>query len=1586
MNTPDPLAEIAACNDQALNTLTRSLTHSQGEFTLILARCNYTCLRSQILHLLHQRCSLNLFELTLDSSAQTIYTAIHNQLGNQQPDAVLVTGLELVTDLDNLLIATNRVRDLFRQFPFPVVFWVTNQVCKRLIKVAMDLYNWSSPKLEFVLPEPALMALVAETANQALADEDNLTLDDAELQAIQQSYSDQGQNFPPEFHAILCLSLGIIHTRNNHIDAAIPYYQQSLTLWQEHQSGEQMGITSLHLAWAYALKGEQYQAEIRDYVQQAWQHLHQERCTDSLVHHSCKLGDLLRQVGDWEKLQHLAEKVLTWHQQQGDVQKIAQDYGFLADVALNQRQWRDAQKFAKQGIKAWQQVSEFEIKRLGLCYFILAQSQQQLGQEKDAIATLATAREISLNATITLHQYDPKLYVNILQNLRTLKFEQGDYLDAFHLKLEQRQIETQYGLRAFIGAGRLHPPRQVIQPGIRGRQGLSLSQIVASSGRQRDVEELLERIRRRDRKLTVIYGSSGVGKSSILQAGLVPILQQTYFEGRDIVPVLLQVYKDWVGGLDKGLVQALKQVNRFSISAKDSLETQSDPPPAPLFKGGAKRGSSIDLIGDNKRSSDSPLPLQGRGAGGVRSTLSTILNQLRQNEHSQLLTVLIFDQFEEFFFDHKDPASRREFYEFLRQCVEIPYVKVILSLREDYIYYLLELNRTTPLTNIDKNHEHILYYLGNFSAADAKSVIQSLTARSHLPFESDLVDQLVQDLAKDLGEVRPIELQIVGYQLETEKMTTRDDYRKYESKEELVEAFLADVVQDCGKENEQVAQLVLYLLTDENNNRPLKTKAELRGDLDSDEKKLNLVLEILEGSGLVFRMPVVLDDHYQDDHYQLVHDYFVSFIRQKYQPQSLELELTKAQLKEALRQEKQQRNRATIAEIKALNSLSKALLLSHDQLGALVASVKAGRKLKETEVSQDIKIQTVGGLHQAVYGGVRERNRFHGHVDSVFCMSFSPDGQMIASGGKDTTIKLWSIDGTLLNTLQGHKSDIVAITFSPNGELLASASCDKTIKLWSLDGTLINTLKGHKNYVLALSFSPDGKLLASASRDKTIKLWNRDGTLLHTIQGHNHWVLDVKFSPDGKTIASASVDKTVKFWSCDGTLLQSLQKHKNRVLAVSFSPNAQRLTSASLDKTYVPWELDSTSAKTYRCGMTYTYRSAGVKAVSFSPDGKLLASASRDNTVLLFGLEDSDDGYSIWHGNGILGMSFSPDSTLLASANYDGTVRLWGNQPPTYLKHSDYGVDAVCFSPDGKIIASASAYSEKTIKLWNRDGRLLKTIQGHDAGIYGVSFSPDGKMIASASGDRTIKLWKQDGKLFKTLQGHSERVYGVSFSPDGKMIASASGDGTIKLWRQDGRLLKTLQGHSESVNSVSFSPDGKMIASASGDGTIKLWNSNGTLLTTLQEHNNQVLAVSFSPDNQMLASASWDKTVKLWSRDGTLIKTLEGHNYGVKSVSFSPDGKTLASGSSDYTIKLWNLNGTELKTLWGHKYGVNSVTFSPDGKTLASASMDGRVILWNFDLDDLLIRGCNWLRDYLRTNPNISEEDRHLCDDIGTQE
>ena len=193
------------------------------------------------------------------------------------------------------------------------------------------------------------------------------------------------------------------------------------------------------------------------------------------------------------------------------------------------------------------------------------------------------------------------------------------------------------------------------------------------------------------------------------------------------------------------------------------------------------------------------------------------------------------------------------------------------------------------------------------------------------------------------------------------------------------------------------------------------------------------------------------------------------------------------------------------------------------------------------------------------------------------------------------------------------------------------------------------------------------------------------------------------------------------------------------------------------------------------------------------------------------------------------------------------------------------------------------------------------------------------------------------------------------------------------------------KGHNDGFNSVTISPDGKTLAYGSLDNTIKIWDvGTGELKDTLEGHNDAVGSVTISADGKTLASGGDDNTIKIWDvGTGELKHTLEGHNSSVRSVTISADGKTLASGSDDSTIKIWDLGTGKLKhTLEDHNNWVLSVTISADGKTLASGGGDNTIKIWDFDLNSLIQRNCDWVRNYLQNSSEVSQEDRGLCDDI----
>jgi WD40 repeat protein len=426
------------------------------------------------------------------------------------------------------------------------------------------------------------------------------------------------------------------------------------------------------------------------------------------------------------------------------------------------------------------------------------------------------------------------------------------------------------------------------------------------------------------------------------------------------------------------------------------------------------------------------------------------------------------------------------------------------------------------------------------------------------------------------------------------------------------------------------------------------------------------------------------------------------------------------------------------------------------------------------------------------------RNLFH-HHDSVYSVVFSPNGQMLASSGRsgDPAIRLWDMaTGECLKTFEGHTGSICQISFSRDGQVLASGSFDSTIRLWNVaTGDCLKIFQGHSNWIRSISFAPDQQTLASGGDDQTVRLWDiQTGECSKVFQGYHHLVLSVAFSPDGRTLASGSDDGAIRLWNTASyECYRILQGPRRWVSSLTFSADGQILVNGSADKTIRLWNLN-----TYVCSQTFQGgESSWVMPSALSADRHLLACSS-GSTLHLWDLEANRclqtlEGHTEW----IKGIAFTADQQTLVSASDDATIKRWDVQTgeclQTFAGHSDR-IWSIALSPDDQQIASSSA--DGTVKLWQAStGECLQTLVGHDNQVRSVAFSPNGQLLASASYDRTIKLWDpHTGTCLRTLAGHTNWVVSVSFSPDGQVLASAGEDGTVRLWdSQTGTCCQTLQ-------------------------------------------------------------------------------------------------------------------------------------------------------------------------------------------------
>ncbi|MBD2459754.1 CHAT domain-containing protein [Oscillatoria sp. FACHB-1407] len=247
----------------------------------------------------------------------------------------------------------------------------------------------------------------------------------------------------------------------------------------------------------------------------------------------------------------------------------------------------------------------------------------------------------------------------------------------------------------------------------------------------------------------------------------------------------------------------------------------------------------------------------------------------------------------------------------------------------------------------------------------------------------------------------------------------------------------------------------------------------------------------------------------------------------------------------------------------------------------------------------------------------------NGHQERVNQLSFSPDGQLVATASDDTTVKVWTVTGELVQTLTGYAQNLLDVQFSPDGRTMAIAGEANTIQLWQRDSSgrfaaqPAQTLTGHSREITSLAFSPDGQWLASSSGDHTIRLWRSQGNGLfdsnsRQILTHTSQVTSVSFNPNGQMLASATADGNAILWRLDGTLIARLSGHRDRINSVVFSPNGRLVATASDDGRVKLWNTSGTLLKTLQ------QQPSALTALSFSPDGQTLASATANGAVIFW--------------------------------------------------------------------------------------------------------------------------------------------------------------------------------------------------------------------------------------------------------------------------------------------------------------------------------------------------------------------------------
>ena len=561
------------------------------------------------------------------------------------------------------------------------------------------------------------------------------------------------------------------------------------------------------------------------------------------------------------------------------------------------------------------------------------------------------------------------------------------------------------------------------------------------------------------------------------------------------------------------------------------------------------------------------------------------------------------------------------------------------------------------------------------------------------------------------------------------------------------------------------------------------------------------------------------------------------------------------------------------------------------------------------------------------------------HDQTVVLSQFGPEGRTLLTVARDGAARLWDVDtGQERRRLDSPPAAVQWAAFASTGDLIAVAGADGTVRLWRGAGS--TAIKAHTDGVTIGAFDGRAERLATASDGRMVAVWDvRTGRPIARLPGHTDIIVSVQFSPrDPRQLLTASRDGTARLWDLTTGKAVSTIRHLAAVDSAVFSPDGSRILTTYGDRFAALWNAGTMTP----VGQPVEHDKKIVSA-AFSPEGQRVLTASLDQTARLWG---ASDGLSLVEPMTLDAPAatavFTPDGLRAATATYDGTSMVWdvrtGEAIPTAFR-APCSVPVPRFRPDGRELVIVCPNGEIVFR--NAAGEEVTSRQTLPFGdLNGLSFSKDGSLMVVVSSGTALVFRLHSAQPIATLKDDESAIHTAEMSSDGRAVLTVSFNGTRTWDALLGRGIAQFQGQPRSSH---FSPDGTRVITISAlDNVVRIWQRDGTPAgPSIQIGEGYLPNATLNADGTRLLTVS--DRVKLWNaRTGEVLADLPP----ARSAAFAPEGSVFHTTGTG--TQIWDAEtGHLLATLNGP---AALATFSPNAERLiATDDSDYRSVfrLWD---------------------------------------